>query len=85
MRASSSVGKHRENIIMLNGASQGEKWHRECGRAVFVRPSELCSSACKQPFKSAPPPHRMDEIMDHSKGRGGGVAFPEEVVFLITF
>ncbi|KAK2901649.1 hypothetical protein Q8A73_011395 [Channa argus] len=56
MRASSSVGKLRQNIVMLNDASHGEKWHQACGRVVFVRPSKHSSRGCKQCFGSAVPP-----------------------------
>lgn len=43
MRASSSVGKHGENIVMLNDARHGEKWHQARGRVVFVRPGKHSS------------------------------------------
>lgn len=70
------MGKHRENIIMLNGARQGGKWRRECGRAVFAGPSQLCSSACKQPFKSARPP--LKSLLGWCVCGGG--ALPEEIL-----
>ncbi|KAK5909386.1 hypothetical protein CesoFtcFv8_003320 [Champsocephalus esox] len=79
MRASSSVGKHRENIVMLNDASHREKRQRPCGRLCLFGPASAAAEGCKQLFRSAVPPSGPGQIKDgldttrrNSRGREDG-------------